>query len=220
MYSLSEAERLIRIPRKRIRRWMEGYAYLSRGQKRESRPVFESDIGREIGALSLTFSDMLEVRFLDAFREYGVGWREIRIAADRAKELLSRSHPFSSKVFKTDGRDILIEVARQGRVPDLLNLVKNQYEFRKVVSPLLYAGIEFNMVDEPERWWPMSRRKGIVVDSRRSFGAPIVAAVGVPTAILAASAEAEGSMRIAALVYGVPLLAVRNAVQFESALAS
>ena len=215
-YSLPEAERLTGIPRQRIRRWMEGYVFVSSGKRRQSSPVIRSDIGREVGQLALTFSDLIEVRFLDAFLQHGVKWRSVRIAAQRAREILQRAHPFSTRMFKTDGRDILAELVRPGHVPDLLNLVKNQWEFEKVVSPMLYAGLEFNQFDEPERWWPMTKKKGVVIDPAIAFGAPISIEGGVQTRILAASAKAERSQRMTARIYDVPLRAVRHAVEYET----
>jgi uncharacterized protein (DUF433 family) len=215
VYSLSEAERLTKIPRKRIRRWMEGYSFRSSGKRLHSPPIISSTVGREAGELALTFADLVEVRFLESFLNHGVSWRTVRIAAQRAKELLDKTHPFSTRIFKTDGRDILAEIA-YGDAPELLNLVTNQWEFDAVVSPMLYAGLEFNAADEAERWYPMSRRRGIVIDPARAFGAPIVTEGGVPTRILASSAKAERSQRMAARLYDVPLRAVRNAVHFET----
>jgi len=216
VYSLTEAERLTKIPRKRIRRWMEGYAFTVKGKRRQSTPVILSDIGRAAGQLALTFSDLIEIRFLDAFIDHGVSWRAVRIAAERARELLSRQHPFSTKQFKTDGRDILAEIARAGELPELLNLVKNQWELERVVTPMLFSGIEFNEYDEPERWWPMTKARMIVIDPQRSFGAPIVSDGGVRTEILVASARAERSQKLAARLYDVPLRAVRDAIEYET----
>lgn len=215
VYSLPEAERLTRIPRARLRRWMEGYQFVSRGKRRQSPPIVASAIGREAGELALTFADLIEVRFLDHFLGEGVSWHAIRIASERARDLLSLTHPFSARTFKTDGRDILAEIVRPGGLPQLLNLVRDQYEFSKLVAPMLYAGIDFDGID-PSRWWPMSQRKRVVVDPKRSFGAPIVADGGVPTSILANAAAVEESQKVVAEIYQVPRLAVRYAVEFES----
>jgi hypothetical protein len=216
VYSLPEAARLTGIPPQRIRRWIEGYTFVSSGRRRRSAPVVHSDIGRATGQLALTFSDLIEVRFLEAFLQYGVSWHSVRIAATRARELLQRPHPFSSRVFKTDGKDILTEIGRPGDVPDLLNIVSDQWEFGRVVSPLLFHGIEFNSIDEPERWWPMGRRVTVVIDPARAFGAPIAVEGGVPTRILASSAKAERSQTVAARIHDVPVRAVRHAVQYET----
>lgn len=132
------------------------------------------------------------------------------------RDLLSQSHPFSTRNFKTDGRDILAEIVRPGGVPELLNLVKSQWELERVVSPMLYAGLDFNEFDQPARWWPMSRKRMVVIDPRRSFGAPIVAAGGVPTEILSRAVKAEGSQKMVAWIYEIPTLAVRHAVEYET----
>lgn len=218
VYSLPEASRLIKVPRKRIRRWMEGYSFKYGGDRYSSDPVIISAIGREAGQLALTFLDLIEIRFLDAFLQHGVSMRTIRVASVRARDLLGRTHPFSAQMFKTDGRSILAEVARGGKkgIPELLNLVKDQWEFQKVVSPMLYAGLQFNDYAEPERWWPMTTKKLVVIDPTRSFGAPI--AEGVRTQVLAASAHAEGSPRLTSQLYGVSPRAVKHAVQFEAFL--
>lgn len=219
VYSLPVAEQLTGIPRQRIRRWLEGYAYEHQGSRRRARGVVRTDFGRDAGALALSFADLLEVRFLDAFLQKGVSWRSIRIAATRAAEVLATSHPFSSKIFKTDGREILLEInANDTSVADLLNLVRDQWEFRHVVSAMLTTGIDFNDGHEPTRWWPMGRRRLVVIDPTRSFGDPIEPTGGVPTRVLSSAALAEGSQRAAAEWYRVPVKAVRDAVAFERSL--
>lgn len=214
-YSLAEAQRLTGIPRRRIRRWTEGYEFTSSGRRRWSPPIVASWVRELVDEPALTFGDLIEIRFLDAFLEHGVSWRSIRVAARRAQEFLGRHRPFSSRIFKTDGRTILAEIVTPADDPALLDLVHNQWEFRNVVSPMLYAGIEFNDEQEASRWWPLGERSGVVLDPLRSFGAPIVDEVGIRTDLLAQSARVEGSQRAAAEVWEVPLHAVRRAVRFE-----
>ena len=215
VYSLPEAERLSGISRLRIRRWMEGRDAHASDQRHRVEPIIMSDIGRVAGQLALTFADLLEVRFLDAFLAVGVKWSEIRSAAMVARTLIGSTHPFSAKMFKTDGRYILAEIADANGSLSLLRLSRNQFELR-IVSSMLFAGIEFDG-DEPSRWRPPAGRGSVIIDPRRSFGAPIVAE-GVPTSILAASARAERSQREAARIYEVSRLAVRHAVAFERSL--
>lgn len=220
VYSLTEAARLTRIPTKRIRRWLEGYSYVQKGRRMRSPPIVTSTIGRYAGALSLTFTDLIEVRFLDHFLDKGLSWKTIRVAAERAKDLLELSHPFSSGAFRTDGKDILAHVARDTGEPQLLNLVKNQWELERVVRPMLYAGLEFDDLNNPALWWPLGLGKEVVVDPRRSFGAPIVHDGSVRTKILSDAAYADRSQRFAAKMYGVSPRAVRYAVLFERTFAA
>lgn len=220
VYSLAEASRLTRIPPRRIRRWLEGYSFISSGKKRRSPAVLVPLLGRGAGTLALSFSDLIEVRFLDSFIEHGVSWKTVRAAAVAARELVKSSHPFSSRKFMTDGRDILAVIADSTGKSELLNLAKDQWEFEQVITPLLYVGLEFNREGVTERWWPMKGKRMVVIDPRRAFGAPIVDIGGVQTRVLASSAAAEGSQRRTAELYSVTPRAVRDAVAFENILAA
>jgi uncharacterized protein (DUF433 family) len=219
LYSLSDAERLTRIPRQRIRRWMEGYYYVCGSNRRFSRPIVRSDLSREVGELALTFADLMEIRFLDKFRHMGVSWRSIRIAAERVGEVINSTHPFSTKRFKSDGHTILAEIADREQDDQLLDLVRDQWEIPKIVARYLSVGVEFNDLDEPRLWRPEKHLR-VVVDPMRSFGAPIVMDGSVQTRVLAAAAKAERSQRAAASMYRVPLRAVHDAVKFERRFAA
>jgi len=219
-YSLAQAERLTRVPRDTIRRWTQGYTYPYRGERRSSPPLIATDTPRVGGTPVLSFADLLEVRFLDAFRRHGVSARAIRVASLRAQELLGRPRPFSTKIFKTDGRTIMAELVRGSGDRMLLDLVRDQFQFSKIVGPYLYFGIQFNDLKEPQRWWPLGENRGVVVDPRRSFGAPIVDDLGIQTAILFAGFKAEGSLDFVSEWYRVPVSAVSDAVEFEESLAA
>jgi uncharacterized protein (DUF433 family) len=220
VYSLTEAARLSDVPQRRIRRWTMGYSYKFKGESHYSPPIIASEVAPVNGAATLDFGDLLEVRFLNAFREHKVSWKAIRIASERAKELLGRHHPFSTRIFKTDGRTILAEIVKETGDKVLLDLVKNQYEFERIVSPFLYAGIEFDKLKEPMRWWPLGENRLVVVDPTRSFGAPIVDKGGVPTKILFDAFRAEKSTKIVANLYEVNQKEVKDAVYFERRLAA
>jgi len=141
VYSLAEASRLTRIPAQRIRRWLEGYSFVSSGKRRTSPPVLVPLLGREAGPLALTFSDLIEVRFLDSFIEHGVSWKTVRAAAVAARTLVNSPHPFSSRKFMTDGRNILALIANETGEAELLNIANDQWEFKQVITPLLYSGL-------------------------------------------------------------------------------
>lgn len=215
LYSLPEAERLTGVPRSRIRRWTAGYSFRYRGERIYSPPVVAADLAAVAGAPAIDFADLLEVRFLDAFRRHGVSMPAIRLAAERAKELLGRHHPFSTKIFKTDGRTIMAEIVPGVGDRVLLDLVRNQFAFEKIVAPYLYEGIEFNRLKEPERWWPLGEERRVVLDPHRSFGAPICVE-GVPTQILAGSMQAEENAAVVSRLYEVSLDSVNDALSFEA----
>jgi len=215
VYTLTEAERLTSVPRRPIRRWAVGYRYRYKGEDRYTPPIIATEMEPVDGVPTLDFSDLMEVRFLNAFREQGVGWKAIRIAAQRAKELLGRHRPFSTRIFKTDGRTILAEIVQEAGDKVLLDLVKNQYAFERILSPFLYTGLEFNELAEPRRWWPLGRKRSVVVDPHRAFGAPIVARAGIPTRTLSSAVSAEQSVQLVADWYEAEAREVRDALEFE-----
>lgn len=217
VYSIAEAARLLRIQRDAITRWTRGYSYTWKGERRTAAPVFQSRLRESDVEVYLDFADLMEVGVLAQFRRYGVSWRSIRICAARVAEIRSSSHPFSARDFKTDGRSILLEMAPDTRDPKLLNLVSDQFEFRRVVQPLLKR-VEYEG-ETPVRWWPTGKRD-IVVDPMFAFGAPIVHQRAIRTRVLADCYEAEGSYRAAAWWYEVPERLVKAAVAFEFSLAA
>ena len=93
VYSLSEAAVLTGVNRHRIRRWTQGYRFKYHGITQTMPPIIGQEIGAD-GAPLLSFADLIEIRFLDAFWRNGVSAKALRIAAQRAKELLGRHHPF------------------------------------------------------------------------------------------------------------------------------
>jgi len=220
IYSVPEASRLVRVSAQRIKRWLRGYEYQVRRERRTSQPVIAADYPSESGSLTLSFLDLIEVRFINEFRSAGVSWGAIRIASNRAQQILNEDHPFSTKRFRTDGKTILVEIARESGEKELLDLVRDQFAFRKIVWPYLYKGVDFGPEDVASRWWPMDRRRQVVLDPARAFGQPIVDREGVPTATLAESYEAEGSIERVAGWFEISVASVRDAVEFEQQLSA
>jgi hypothetical protein len=113
IYTVPEASRLTGVFAARIRRWVKGYTYVVGDKVLASRPVVHSQLQPLDGVIALGFLDLIEVRFIDAFRRSGVSWKSIRLAYDRARELIGSEHPFSTKIFRSDGRRIFAEIVQQ-----------------------------------------------------------------------------------------------------------
>lgn len=222
VYSVHQAARLSGVPPRSIRRWLLGYSYRYGDGVTHQPPVIareRSVSGSE--ALVLTFRDLLEIRFVHAFRDSGVSWNVIRRAAEKARDLFHTDHPFTTKAFHTDGRRIFADLQSEGvRERKLVDLVSDQYAFRNVMLPSFRAQIELSARGAAERWWPMGRKKLVVLDPERQFGEPIVVEGGVPTAVLAKAAKTMHSEQAVAKWYEVSRSAVRQAVAFEQHLAA
>lgn len=216
LYSFPEASKLTGIESSRLRRWLRGYSFHRKGVEttRASGPLWESPLLRdELDALS--FSDLLEVRFVDAFRQHGVSLHTIRVAAKHAKELFNTDYPFTCRRFQTDGRAVFTEAIRETGESEMIDLAKKQYVFDRVVRPSLYTGIEFGADELAKRWFPVHNSKAIVLDPQIAFGKPIVTDVGIRTDILFEAFQAEQDKQTVARLYEIPVGAVEQAIRFE-----
>ncbi|HWE05734.1 MAG TPA: hypothetical protein VG274_03445 [Rhizomicrobium sp.] len=218
LYTVPEASRITGVPAETFRRWVFGYARRRNCARVEYAPLTAPEIGRIEGQCIVGFRDLLEARVVNAFREAGVSWHVIRQAARNTQTIDRPWHPFLSRRFRTDGRTIFLEIAKQSDEPKLIDLARNQLAFHSVIAPSLFKQIVFGDDDEPKLWYPAWPRKTIVIDPQRAFGRPLSG--DVPADSLAAAACAENSAEIAACWYGVPKEAVDAAVEWEKRLAA
>lgn len=220
LYTFHEASRLTHIPVRDLRRWLDGYSYRNRRQARVfAPPLWEPELADD--ALDgVSFHDLLEVRFVRAFRKHGVSLQTIRLASQRARLLFETDYPFTSHRFRTDGRTIFASAMKETGETELLDLVKQQFAFRKIIEPSLYAGIEFGQDKVATRWYPARRSKAIVLDPSIAFGKPIVTNGAVRTSILYDAFNADGDKKLVARAYEVPVTAVDAAIAFEESLAA
>jgi len=145
LYSYADAARFIRTPARQLRRWMRGYEYKDQSGAVRSQPaVVDSELSTT-GFDAISFRDLLELRFVRAFRAHDVPLQTIRRTAEAARELFETTHPFTCRRFQTDGRKIFATVVEDSGGESLIDLVARQNVFAKVIAPSLYAGIEFDV---------------------------------------------------------------------------
>ncbi|EGH99185.1 DUF433 domain-containing protein [Pseudomonas syringae] len=169
----------------------------------------------------LGFHDLLEIRFVHAFRQHGVSLQAIRSASLQAREMFGQRYPFTCRRFQTDGRDIFATVLDETGDEALLDLVKRQYAFKQVITPSLYEGIDYACEESAKRWYPVKHSKAVVLDPARNFGKPVLTITGIDTAAIYHSYLAEGqSAKRVALLYEIPPAAVEAAVNFEHRIAA
>ncbi len=213
LYTLGDASRYTGIPATDIHRWLFGYN--SNGIYHEG--LWQPELSGQVDTKAIGFHDLLEIRFVHAFRQFGVSLQAIRQASTHAKELYSQAaYPFTCKNFRTDGHSIFATVYEKTNDETLLDLVKKQYVFKQVIKPSLYEGIDYDEDGEAERWYPVKRSKAIVLDPQRSFGKPILTESGINVETLMEAYKAEGeNLRRVAQLYEIPLASVEAAIRFE-----
>jgi uncharacterized protein (DUF433 family) len=227
VYGVADALRLINfrrheaptrsISRQTIARWLRGYGYSQGGVIRHYPPLWQPDYTNDDETLELSFRDLIELRFVKAFEDFGLSLPTIRECFVRAVDYVKNERPFSTQKFRTDGRTIFREITRNVREGELVGLRRRQGIFHRVIAPSL-QDLEFD-AEIVARWFPLGMsRKTIVVDPARLFGKPIAFEGGVPTETLSQAVEVEGSPKKVAKLYEIPVSAVRDALLFQQQL--
>lgn len=216
-YTVPEAARLLKASPRSINRWLGGYTYRSKtGIDVNVPPLWEPELPPFEEHIELGFRDLVELRFVKAFIEAGIGLKAVRNCLEYARHCVENDRPFSTRRFQTDGRTIFLDSLRWNGESELLDLKRKQYVFRNVIEKSFKdLDISKNIVT---RWRPFQGKASIVIDPQRAFGQPIAAAYNIPTVVLAEAAEVEGSVERAAFLYDVPANVVRDAVRFEADL--
>jgi uncharacterized protein (DUF433 family) len=212
LYTPSEAERLTGIRASKIIRWLHGHDIADQHYE----PLWRPQVDLKDGHVYLGFRDLMEVRVANAFISRGLSAQKVRRAIEIAREMIGEERPLSTARFRTDGRTVFLQVLEQDGDERLIDLFRNQFSFREVLEPSL-KNLELDDDGVPARWWPIGKTKRILVDPEKSFGQPIEADSGVPAAILASAAKAEGSPEAAALAWRVSVSSIRRAVEFQDA---
>jgi len=217
LYTVPDAARLTRISTGKIRRWLKGYDFKSGERIHHSDAVWQGELAPIENKLALSFRDLLELRFVDAFIRAGVSWRTMRRAHAKAQKELRTTHPFCSNRIFTDGRSILLRQGEEDSDEALINLANDQAEFARIVEEF-EEELEFSGSDII--WYPLGKARGIVIDPRRNFGQPIVTRSGVPARVLARSVKTNGSVQVVSHWFEVSEDEIRDAVEFETRLAA
>lgn len=231
IYSLPDAARLIDVPSRKIQRWLYGYHFTRKSRvgsvRGYSAPLWTPQLSeQDFDAEVIGFNDLLEVRFVAAFVNHGLPLQVVRACLESARSIVGNEYPLTSGLFRTDGKTIFAEAMEKAKAEGaLLDLKTRQLAFKDVITPSLYAGIEYDG-QLAKKWYPQyvssGKQRLVVVDPDRQFGAPIVEETGTPTSVVYASYVAEGATHHAILqtsrVYDIPPKLVESAVRYEESL--
>lgn len=207
VYGFTEAGRLTHVNPQTVRAWFRGRyrAKMPVGRGRVFQSQYES-------AAVISFLDLIEVLVAGQLRLAGVPLSAIRRAYAAISEHLSTPHPFSRRELPTDGQRIFVHTATSTNEEQLLEIIRRQHFFPKVMLPYLNR-VVYDDVSKLARCWNIM--DGVVVDPGRSRGKPVVEATGIPASVLAAAYSANGRDADAvADWYGVAVEDVTLAVQF------
>jgi uncharacterized protein (DUF433 family) len=209
-FSIADAARLLQVSQPSIRGWLNGYA------NSEAGPVIERDFAE---TRTVSFLDLMELRFIAFFRSQKVSMPTLRRAAERARQEWHAHHPLalSSSRYVTDRKSIFARSAEETGDQVTWDMATGQHEMWETIEQTIETGVVF----DPSTYLAMSwhprpdQFSNVIIDPRIAFGRPTVEGTGVPTSALFRQWKAEGRKDPVAKWFQVPVEAVTTAVGYE-----
>lgn len=214
-YSVADASRILGLSgTRKLRGWINGWS------QSKAEPVIDRDFKQ---TNTISFLDLIEVRFIEHFRGQGVPMQTLRKAAAKARTEWGAKHPFALGRLKyfTDRKSIFAQVAKEDGDKKTWDLATGQHEIWEAIEAVVAKGVEFDAkTDLAHRWRPNPGFPSVVIDPKIAFGKPVVEETGVPTAVLYRQYLAEGDYGAVADLYRTERSVVETAVAFEIAAAA
>jgi uncharacterized protein (DUF433 family) len=210
--SVREAARQLRIPATTLIHWVEG----GERQGRWYDPVLRAE---PTGVRDMTWGEMVEARYLRAYRQKNVSMQQLRPFINRLRDEFGVPYPLAHfQPFIGAGRRLLLEVQESVGLPDELSAVYEVKTGQLILDPRavdFLEQVEFaeGGKREAERIFPAGRDSPVVMDPRIASAAPSVH--GIRTEILAELADADVPVEVIADDFNLPLAVVKAAVGFE-----
>ncbi|WP_066587917.1 hypothetical protein [Sphingomonas pruni] len=211
-YSPSDAARLIGVVgTAKLRGWLNGWPNSSSG------PIIDRDFQN---SRTISFLDLMELRFIEAFRRQGVTMPTLRKAAAKARVEWSADHPFalSRARYLTDRRTVFAQVAEAENDRVTWDLASGQHEMWDVIEATIEKGVIFDpQSDLARRWAPHPDEfPEVWLDPAVAFGKPALHEQRVPTAAIHRMWKAErGNIARVAAAFAISESAAREAVDYE-----
>jgi uncharacterized protein (DUF433 family) len=210
-YTAGEAAHYLGVPKSTLRAWFAG----QRGFRAVIRPAQAKP------TLGLSFTNLVEAYVLTAIRrKHEIALPTIRRGLDFLVRKLGAKRPLLEQEFATNGVDLFVDHLGQ-----VINISRDgQIEMADLIRAYLER-IDRDAKGLPVKLYPFMRTQApreqprtVVIDPRVSFGRPVIAGTGIPTAVLAEQFKAGDPVPMLAKEYGADEEAVWDAIRCELAL--
>jgi uncharacterized protein (DUF433 family) len=222
VYQMNEAARLLRLPDKTLRRWIDG--------DRRFEKVIEPLIRPEsTGDTNVTWGEFVEAGLLKGYRHRSLPIERLRPLIAGLRDRLGEPYPLAmARPLVAGGKELLWQEQMATDTPDSMLLVVRggpEDGYQLVLGEIAREYVNRVEFEPPQtgvvaRWYPVVENRRIVLDPRVSFGLPTIN--GVRTETLAELSEAgEPAYEIARIYSDFEITAddVRYASDFERSIA-
>lgn len=207
IYGALDAAHYLRVPYQTLRYWVRG--------RHNVAPIVTpaaTDPPR------LSFMNLLECHMLSAMRsEYDLRLPKVRRALRTLSSMGNTKHPLLEKAFETNRIDLFVREA-----DELTNLSRPKHGQREFAEFLEMHMERIETNNGSFRFFPFIERRvrdeprSIMISPTVSFGRPVIAGTGIPTAVIASRFHARDSVGDLAREYGRSDKEIEEAIRWES----
>jgi uncharacterized protein (DUF433 family) len=212
-YTLPDAARLLDIPLPKLRRWVRGVAEIE-GRHLPAGPFASRAQGRD---RNFDFYTLIELFTVAELRRLGLSMSTLREARSELSQRYKVAHPFALRGLLTDGNRLLKELGDKS----LLELGSGgQASFEEVIKPFCRQ-VHFDSISNlASRYFPLGRKRGIVVDPQHAFGRPVIEGTNLATETIAALLRGGESIDDVVVEFRLERPLVEAAWEYEQRLAA
>jgi uncharacterized protein (DUF433 family) len=208
-YGISEVAHYLQIPPSTLRSWVKGRYYPTDAGPKFFAPLMALPV--------LSFLNAVEAHVLDALRrEHRIALHKVREALTYVEQQFPSKHSLADQTFGTDGIDLFVDKYGQ-----LINLTQQGHLAMRSILRIYLSRIERDAAGVPIKLYLFTRTRSadepkvIAMDPYVSFGRPVLAGIGIPTAIIAERYKAGESIEELARDYACPPPAIQEAIRCE-----
>lgn len=218
-YSIAETSRLVGMHPWTVKRYLRGYEYKYYVKEQihvgQQPPVISQS---EINLTYASFLDLIDLLFVKEFLNRGFTLQHLRRALDEAEQYLGTPH-FARSEFYTSGKEIILKLPQNG---DMVALMTHGQRVFPIIIKKLNKKLDFENITGlglVQRWYPIGKRRGIVIDPQISFGRPVLIGSNVATSNIYDLYLGENKKyHPVSEWFNIPVPKIQTAVQFEHSL--
>ena len=204
---------LTRLKPQRVREWLSGGA-----SGPALRPVFRSDYPPVGGDRAISFHDLIELLLRASSESAASPCGSCGTVHQTLQDNLRTKHPFCQPPLLTRGGEAFTISLDEQSEEEMIEALSAERAFPDILLPFLQR-IEYDEATELARRWCIADQ--VVIDPAIGLGKPTIDGIGIATAILAASYEANNkNAEVVADWFRVHPSHVLAAVDFERSLAA
>ena len=221
IYSIPQAAQYLRLRKDSLRHWVVGWYSETKADKRFFEPLIELpqhnlELLPQSKTRLLSFTNLVEAHVLIAiFKATGFSRKQLNTDLKCVNSHFSTPHLYARIEFQVEGIALLFEKFGQK-----LAASDREQEARQILDTY-FDRILRDEAGLPLKFYPFTKVPGanepktVMIDPRISFGRPVLAGTGIPTAMLAERFKAGDSIDELAEDYNCSRLQIEEGIRCE-----